>query len=326
MNSVKRFRVTLVALFAIFSSIAGAAQSSDDVLAETAQVKLTRADYEAALARIPEDAREEFATSPGRLTLFVNNILISKTLAAQARQAGLAPDPDVLRDEPTQVERALAAAQVKAIEETAAREFDARRSSLTVAARENYMLARDQFMRPEEIKISVILFWTEGRGNDATLSLARATRDKLIAGRDFAALAKQVSEDKGSAAEGGSLRWATADEMNPTLARTALALPRIGDISEPVAIGKSYLLVRLDGRRPAEPIPFDEVKDSILDTMRANHVKDERESRLAAIRNDPTMKVNQPALDALVRRIDIDPERYKPPVDAPAPAAAPPQK
>jgi len=84
----------LIALFAIFSAIVWGAESGDDVLAETSQIKLTRADYEAALTRIPADARDEFASSPRRLTLFLNNLVISKTLAAQAQQAGLSPDPD----------------------------------------------------------------------------------------------------------------------------------------------------------------------------------------------------------------------------------------
>src|SRR5436190_10908882 len=103
------------------------ANSPQDVLAETPVVKLTRADYEAAIAVVPADLRDEFATSSRRLTMMLNNILLKKTLAVQATQAGLDPDPEILRVSPDDTEAALAAARVHAIEELAGQEFDARR-------------------------------------------------------------------------------------------------------------------------------------------------------------------------------------------------------
>ena len=112
--------------------------------------------------------------------------------------------------------------------------------------------------------------------------------------------------------------------MHPILAKAAFALPRVGAISEPVPFGKNYLLIRLDERRPAAPIPFDEVKDTILEKMRNDHIKDQRVSTLAAIPEDPTMKVNQPALDALVHRVDS--RRLKPPAETLPPAPPPSQK
>jgi len=311
------FSLLPIALFAAAVSLPSRGESPDDVLAETSLVKITRADYDAAIANIPGALRDEFATSRSRLTMMLNNILTKKTLAAQAKQAGLQPDPEVSSNFPDDVEAALAVAQLRAIEQAAADDFDARRNSLVGAARENYRLAKDQYQRPEEIKISAIQISTQGRGKDAALALARSTREKLVSGFDFAALARQLSEDKASAAEGGQLPWATAEEMNPTLAKAAFAMPRIGDISEPVLIGASYILIRLDDRHPATPIPFDDVKDEILGKMREDFIKDKREQKLEAVRSDPTMKVNQRAVDALVRR--IDPELMKPPT-APSPS------
>jgi len=316
MYPIQTFSRTVAGIAVVLALNAWAGESPDDVLVETAQMKLTRADYEAALARIPSDLREEFATSSRRVGTLLNNLVITKTLAARAQHKGLQPDAG---DTPADRDRALAAAETRAIEEAAGSDFDARRASFLATARETYLLAKDQFRRPEEVRISAILISTEGRGSDAALARARASRDKLVAWADFGALAREVSDNKESAAAGGQLPWASAAQMDPALAQAAFAL-KSGEISEPVQIGNYFLLIRLDDRRPAGKIPFDEVKDSILATLRIDYVNNARETQLGAIRNDPTMKVNQAAVDALVIR--VDPNLYKTPAAAAAPAPA----
>jgi len=320
MPQAKMCLLALVALSATFAGLASAAGSPDDVLVESAEVKLTRADYDAGLARIPEQSRYEFAMSPRRVTALVNNILVTKTLAARARASGLPPDADVPQEAPADLERALAAAQIRVIEEAAGREFDARRESLLPAARETYLVHKDKYRRPEEVKLSAILIAAEGRGEEGALALAAATRAKLVAWADFAALAKELSADKASAAEGGRLPWAPADRMEPPIAKAAFAL-KVGEISEPVRVGSDYVLLRLDERRPASQIPFDEARDSILAQMRVDFINGQRDEQVAAIRNDPTLKVNQPVLDSLVKRADSS--AFKAPVPARTPPAAP---
>lgn len=196
----------LTCLFmALAATLVIAGESPDDVLIETAEARITRADYDAALARIPADLRDAFATSSRRLTQLLNNLLITKTLATRARRVGLQPEPGMPMETPSDVDRALAAAQTRATEEAAGRDFDARQQSLMSTARENYLLNRAKYQRPEEVRISTILISTEGRGNESALALAQATRAKLAAWADFAALAKEMSEDKGSAPNGGQL-------------------------------------------------------------------------------------------------------------------------
>jgi peptidyl-prolyl cis-trans isomerase C len=287
-----------------------AAEAPDDVLVENALVKVTRADYDAWLARIPEDLRFEFATSPKRLTSLLNNILVRKTLAARAQASGLQPDfGPPLKEGSNDLESALANAEVRAIETSAAKDFDAKRAAMLATARENYLLDKKRYQRPEQVKLSAILISSEKRGDEAALALARETRAKLASWAEFSSVARDISEDKASAAKGGSLDWASAADMDPALAKAAFALNRVGEISEPVHVGTSYILLRLDERRPAEQLPFDEVKDQIMDELRANYIKSKREAEIAAIRTDPKLKVDQAAVDGLVHR--VAPEEIK---------------
>ncbi len=59
-------------------------------------------------------------------------------------------------------------------------------------------------------------------------------QQKLAAGGDFAALAKEYSDDPGSADEGGELGWYGKGEgLDPEFETAAFAL-KAGEISEPV--------------------------------------------------------------------------------------------
>ncbi len=73
-------------------------------------------------------------------------------------------------------------------------------------------------------------------------------KGRLLAGEDFASLAKQISEDYGSAAKGGDLGWHGRGELVPEFEATALRLEP-GEIADPVASDFGYHLIQLLERR-----------------------------------------------------------------------------
>jgi peptidyl-prolyl cis-trans isomerase C len=283
--------------------------SPDDVLVENSVAKLTRGDYEADLQRVPPDMRNAFASDPKRLTLMLNNMLIAKTLAAEARQAGTDRDPLVGRRVALESDRVLAQAQIQRIEEAAGAEFDARQADFLLKAREAYALDKDKYRLPEQVQAAHILFDTRKNEPDAALARAKETRDKLLAGADFVTLAKQLSDDATTKNNGGEMGWFGPGQTDPALIKAAFELKNVGDISEPVRSSYGYHLIRFEGRRPGRQLSFDEVKDQIMAGLRTRYVTEQREAKLASIRNDPKVKVDQGAVDALVYQ--IDPQLFK---------------
>jgi peptidyl-prolyl cis-trans isomerase C len=271
----------------------------DEVFAENALVKLTRADYETALLSIPPDIRGGVVTDPKRLTQLLNTILIDKTLAQEARNAGLDHDPILQRRLQQEVDRFYAEAMSAKIEADAAAEFDAKSDQFLPAARETYVLNKAQYMRPEQISASHILFDSK-RGDADALEQAKAARAKLLAGADFATLAREVSQDPTAKENAGALGWFGPNKMDPEFTKAAFALKNVGDISEPVHSSFGWHIIRLDGRRPAQEQPFAQVRSQIMAEMKQRYVKDARDAKLLAINKDPNMKVNQAAIDALV--------------------------
>jgi PPIC-type PPIASE domain len=290
----------LIAAIAGGSSVALAQGAPDDVLAENAMVKLTRADYEAELARLPAASRAGFASDPKRVTTLLNNMLVGKTMAAEGRKGGLDRDPLVQRRIALEAEKVLAEAEAQRIEAVAGAEFDAKVAQYLPKAREHYLVDKDKFVVPEEIEASHILFLTNTRSEAAALTLAQQVEAKLAAGADFAALAREFSEDPATRSGGGHLSWFGAKQMDPGFGKAAFALKNVGDVSPPVLSRFGYHVIRLDGRRPQHQKSFDEVKDQLIADMRQAYVNDQRALKIAAIRDDPMLKINQPALNALV--------------------------
>src|SRR5258708_20003205 len=72
-------------------------------------------------------------------------------------------------------------------------------------------------------------------------ALAKATdlRTKIVAGGDFAALAKAESDDTGSGANGGALGEFTHGRMVPQFEQAAFALP-VGEVSLPIKTQFGY--------------------------------------------------------------------------------------
>jgi hypothetical protein len=82
---------------------------------------------------------------------------------------------------------------------------------------------------------------------DSVRALAESLRSRLVAGEDFATLARQYSQDTGSGANGGDLGTFGRGEMVPPFEEAAFSLA-VGDISEVVETTFGLHIIRVDER------------------------------------------------------------------------------
>ncbi len=271
-------------------------------LLHSGAVTLTRGDYDLQLSRLPEDSRAGFGTSIERVNALLRVMLVDKTLAKEARDTGIDKDPELQAKIAAETERMLSQAVMERNTAKWEKEFDTR-PNIEAAARERWLTQQDKYRRSGEVKLTEIVYTTAKHTPGEARAMAQAARQKITAGADMAALAKSESEAS-SAASGGQLDWKTADDFDQRIARAAFGLKNVGDLSRPVESDDGVHLLRLDGKRPGQVKPFEQVKASIITEMRREYVDSMRTERLAAIRNDPSIVVNQPAVDALIVRVN----------------------
>lgn len=96
-------------------------------------------------------------------------------------------------------------------------------------------------------------------------ALAKITdlRAKIVAGADFAEVAKENSDDKGSGANGGDLGAFGRGQMVPEFDKEAFLLPA-GQISQPVKTQFGYHIIKVESHTTK---PFEEVKATIIKRM-----------------------------------------------------------
>jgi peptidyl-prolyl cis-trans isomerase D len=134
--------------------------------------------------------------------------------------------------------------------------------------RERYERDKSTYLTPENRKPSHILITVDGTTDDAKASaLAKDVHDRIKAGGDFAALAKQYSKDTASAAKGGELEWAGRDVYAKEFTDKLFSMKQ-GEISEPVKTEFGYHIIRLDGIRAESGRSFEQVKDELGPRLR----------------------------------------------------------
>jgi peptidyl-prolyl cis-trans isomerase C len=281
----------------------------DTVLVEVEGVKLMKSEYDAELLKLAPQIRPGFANSPQRVNDLLNRLVIQKVLAKQAEDRKLADTPENAIRVRMEAERVLAQLRIAEVEERAAKEFDSRRAQFDARARELYLADRAKYETPERVSASHILFDLRRHSKEEGEQLAREARAKVLAGADFNQLAKEISEDPSAGVNGGRLENFARADMDPAFADAAFALKKPGDLSEPVLSKFGWHVIKLENRTPASIKSFEEVRGQIIADLRKKYIDEQRETVINKIRGDPSMKINQEAVDALVIR--TDPEAIK---------------
>lgn len=95
----------------------------------------------------------------------------------------------------------------------------------------------------------------------------KTVADKLAAGGDFAALAKEFSDDLGSKEQGGDLGFTKGDAF-PAEFEAALATLKVGEVSPAVKTDAGTHFIKLLAEKGSEPPSFEEQKASIEDQLK----------------------------------------------------------
>jgi foldase protein PrsA len=128
--------------------------------------------------------------------------------------------------------------------------------------RAHYTQNLASYTTPEQIRASHILLSDEKKAKDILA--------KLEAGGDFAALAKEHSEDADTKTQGGDLGYFSEGHLVFALEKVAFGL-KPGQFSSPVKTKSGYHLVKVFDRRPPRIQPFAEVKAAIEASLTEKH-------------------------------------------------------
>lgn len=154
--------------------------------------------------------------------------------------------------------------------------------------KENYAKNTASYDRPETVKASHILISTDGAVTDEDRAAARKKAEDALAevrkpDADFGkvALAHSACPSK---EKGGDLGFFPRHgAMVEPFAEAAFKM-KVGEISDVVETPFGYHIIKLTGRKPAETIPIDKVKDVITEEIRRQKIDVVRKEHVAELR------------------------------------------
>lgn len=145
----------------------------------------------------------------------------------------------------------------------------------------------------EQNRVRHILLASEPGGDDRSLEeLARELKQRLEEGASFAELAREYSEDPGSASQGGRLGWVNPGEMVPSFEQAVENAP-LGEIAGPVRSRFGWHLVKVEERRTRD-IGRDIQRNEARQTLQQRQFELELENWLAEIREEAYVDVKVP--------------------------------
>ncbi len=162
-------------------------------------------------------------------------------------------------------------------------------------ARAYYDAHQALFIEPEQVKLGVILLRVDPSSNAATWKRAQAEaagiHQRLRAGADFRELAKLHSADR-SAARGGELDY-THRGMLPEAVHGIVDKLTPGALSEPVRLLEGYVLLRLEGRKPAVQRSFEQVRERAGDLWQREQAAARWQALIAQLRAATPVRVDE---------------------------------
>jgi peptidyl-prolyl cis-trans isomerase C len=242
--------------------------ASDAVVLTIGNQTLTRAQFEVLLAALAQNGRA--ATTPTAKRQVAEQFAELETLAQEARKRKLDESPEVKQMMAVQGDSFLANILAKRItDDTHFTELD---------LRSYYDSHKSEF---EEAQGSHILIRYKGSSvplkpnekdltDEEALAKVQDLRKKILAGGDFATLAKAESDDAGSAAKGGELGTFKHGQMVGPFDQAAFSIP-VGEVSEPVKTQFGYHIIKITSRTSK---PFDTAKAQIEKDLKPKMAKE----------------------------------------------------
>ena len=135
-----------------------------------------------------------------------------------------------------------------------------------------YEEERGEFQGSAEKRASHILFETLGISEEEALEQARAARQRLGEGEEFAGLALELSSDTISAEEGGDIGYTDGSAFPQEIEEALLGL-EVGEVSGPVISEFGVHLVQLTEATEGEFAPFEEVSARIERDLKSSEVE-----------------------------------------------------
>lgn len=238
----------LMFLTLLFSSVAAVAQKNDPVIMTVNGVDVPRSEFEYSYNKNNADGVIDKKTVEEYVDLFINY----KLKVAAALDARL--------DTLTSFKQEFAMYRDQQVRPAMVTDADVLNEAREIYDRTKEAIGTKGLILPAHILIRVSSNASQQEEDKARIRID-SVYQALLGGADFAELAKKVSDDRGSASNGGELSWIGPNQTLKEFEDAAYALQK-GEMSKPVLSPVGFHIIQMKDRKQLEP--FDSLRNTII--------------------------------------------------------------
>ncbi|MDQ8728086.1 peptidylprolyl isomerase [Bradyrhizobium sp. LHD-71] len=176
-----------------------------------------------------------------------------------------------------------------------------------------YESNKTAFLVPRQFRISQIFVSLPAGADKDTDEKARKKladiQSKLKQSKaDFAAVAKEASDHRETGERGGELGWVAENQIRPEIKAQVMGLAD-NAVSEPMKLDDGWHIVKLMETKAAYTRPLTEVRDAIVQQLRAQRADAIRRAYVARKLEESPPAINEIALTKALKQSDASPSR-----------------
>jgi parvulin-like peptidyl-prolyl isomerase len=276
--------------------------TSVDVVARIGDTDVTADDMRATIASLTPDEQAAVAADPVTLDKVIRTLLMERVVMKEILAKQWDQKPEVKAHLERVREMTLADMYLQSVSNPSDNYPSDAELHTAYDAHKGALMVPHQFLLTQ-IFIADPINAEKDVDDKAQAKLAGIAKELQQPGADFATIARNESDDKASAAQGGEMGWMKDEKMAPRIRAQAHILAK-GAISPTVRLADGWHILKLLDSKDISVAPFDDVKVKLAQLLRAERARDNRLVYLNKLLGEHPVTINDDAVSNLLKKPD----------------------
>ncbi|MFZ4773792.1 MAG: peptidylprolyl isomerase [Terrimicrobiaceae bacterium] len=272
------------------------AHAADQVIARVGEGDIKAAQVKPYLDNLSDADRESLAKNPAALSQAVRTLILQQILFKEALAVGWDKTPAVADQLDRLRQGAIAETYLQSIAKVP-EGFPSDEEVKTV-----YEARKNDLQVPRQIRLAQIYIAAPADAAKDAQDKAKARIDeisKAARSGDFAALAREKSEERETASRGGEVGWLAESQIQPEIRSKVASLSK-GAVTEPVRLADGWYVVKVLETKDAHTASLEEVKDQLVRALRSDRARANREAYLSKVQQQNPIALDELGLSKLL--------------------------
>lgn len=271
------------------------AANAGPAVARLGNQQVSPEELQALLAAVPPQTREQLRGNREALERWIRSRLAEKAVLEQADAQGWAQRPDVVRQTRAATEQIVFRDYLQSVSKVPADYPSA------AELQQAYDAGKANWQTPALYRVSQIFLGVNEPQNLEAVRKQAAELSKKAQSTpaEFAALAKEFSQDRLTAERGGDTGLQPLQQLVPEV-RGAVARLKVGAVSEPVQSSAGFHVIKLTEQQPARTATLDELRDQLTQALRAQRQEQIAQAYLDGMLNTATLSIDGAELNKVL--------------------------